>query len=70
MDAGEESKFHADSQISCIQPPVDYKSLTPEDQQLFGKFVHDLLKQKGMTLDRAQQLAYQKVCVKSLEGID
>jgi len=30
--------------ISCIQPPVDISQITPEDQQQFGKCVHDLRK--------------------------
>lgn len=58
--------------ISCIQPPVDTSQLTPEDLQLFGRFVHDLLKNnRWMLLEEAQMIAYQQqVCVQSLEGID
>jgi hypothetical protein len=38
--------------ISCVQPPVDISQLTPSDQQLFGKHVHDLRKKdKWLTLD-------------------
>lgn len=56
---------------SCIQPPVDISQLTPEDLQLFGKLVHDLLRQnKSMFLVEAQRITCQQVCVKSLEGFD
>jgi hypothetical protein len=57
--------------ISCVQPPVDISQLTPEDQQLFGKFVHDLrTKDKWLTLEKAQRLAYQMVIVESFKGIE
>jgi hypothetical protein len=57
--------------FSCKQPPVDTSQLTPEDLQLFGKLVHDLLKDnKWMLLEEAQTIAYQQVCIKSLEEID
>jgi len=50
------------------QPPVDYKSLSPEDRQLFGKFVNELLMQnKWISLEAAQRKAYQLVCDKRLE---
>jgi hypothetical protein len=50
--------------ISCVQPPVDISHLTPEDQQLFGKFVHDLRKKdKWLPLEEAQRQAYQMVLV-------
>lgn len=56
---------------SCVQPPVDISQLTPEDRQLFGKFVHDLRKQnKWMTMDVAQRQVYQMVCVESMKGFD
>jgi hypothetical protein len=57
--------------IACIQPPVDTSQLTPEDLQLFGRFVHDQLRDnKWMFLEEAQKIAYQQICVKSLEGFD
>jgi hypothetical protein len=40
--------------ISCIQPPVDISHLHPVDQQLSGKFAHDLRKKdKWLTLEEA-----------------
>jgi hypothetical protein len=57
--------------ISNIQPPPDWQSLIPEEQQLFGKYVHDLRKQdKWMTLEEAQRRAYQMVLYDSLKDID
>jgi len=57
--------------ISCVQPPVDISQLTPEDQQLFGKFVHDLRKKdKWLTMDEAQRQPYQMVLVDSMKGFD
>jgi hypothetical protein len=50
---------------------VDISHLTPSDQQLFGKFVHDLRKKdKWLTLEEAQQQAYQMVCVESMKVFD
>jgi hypothetical protein len=44
--------------ISCIQPPVDTSQLTPEDLQLFGKLVHELLKNnKWMLPEEAKIIA-------------
>jgi hypothetical protein len=57
--------------ISCIQPPPDISHLTPSDQQLFGKFVHDLRKKdKWLTLEEAQRQAYQMVLVESMKGFE
>ena len=57
--------------ISCVQPPVDISHLTPSDQQLFGKYAHDLRKKdKWLTLEGAQRQAYQMVLVESMKGID
>jgi hypothetical protein len=56
---------------SCIAPPGDYKSLIPEERQLFGKYVHDLRKaDKWLTLEEAQRSAYQMVLLKSMEGFE
>jgi hypothetical protein len=56
--------------ISCVQPPVDINHLTPEDQQLFGKFVHDLReKEKWLTLEEAQRQAYLNGAGGEYEGI-
>jgi hypothetical protein len=42
--------------ISCVQPPVDISHLTSEDQQHFGKYVHDLRKKDNwLTLEEAQR---------------
>ena len=52
-------------------PPVDFKSLSSEDRQLFGKYVQNLLLQnKWISLDEAQRQAYKMLCDKGLEGID
>ena len=57
--------------VSYVLPSPDISHLTPEDQQLFGKFVHDLSKKdKWLTLEEAQQQAYQMVLVESMKGFD
>lgn len=56
---------------SCIQPPVDISQLTPEEQQIFGRCVHDLRKKdKWLTLEEAQRQVYQMVLVDSMKGFD
>lgn len=53
---------------SYVQPMPDYKDLIPEERQKFGKLVHDLLRDnKWMLLEEAQRIAYQQVCVESVE---
>jgi hypothetical protein len=48
-----------------------YSHLPPVDQQLFGKFVHDLRKRdKWLTLEEDQRQAYQMVLVESMKGFD
>ena len=55
--------------ISCIPDPPDYNELSQEDSLRFGFLVNRLRKQ-GKTLEEAQRIAYQQVCVKSFEGFD
>ena len=43
--------------ICCSFPPPDPDSLTPEEQQRYGKLVHDLLK-SGKDLKTAQVIAF------------
>jgi hypothetical protein len=55
---------------SCSQPMPDYNDLIPEERQKFGKLVHDLLRgNKWMLLEEAQRIAYQQVCVESVEDL-
>ena len=56
--------------ISCAQPMPDYNALIPEERQKFCKLVHDLLRDnKWMLLEEAQRIAYQQVCVESVEEL-
>jgi hypothetical protein len=49
----------------------DWQSLIPEERQLFGKYVHDLRKKdKWLSVEQAQQLAYQIVLAESMKGFD
>jgi hypothetical protein len=48
-----------------------YNSLLPQERQKFGKLVHDLRKKnKWLTVEEAQRIAYQQVCVESVEDVD
>jgi hypothetical protein len=56
---------------SHTQPMPDHNALIPEERQKFCKLVHDLLRDnKWMLLEEAQRIAYQQVCVESVEDTD
>jgi hypothetical protein len=45
----------------------DWNALIPEERQKFCKLVHDLRKKdKWLSVEEAQRIAYQQVCVESV----
>ena len=55
--------------ICCTPPEPDYRELTPEEKQRFGKIVHDLRK-SGVALKSAQVRAYQIVLLEGFRDVD
>ena len=53
------------TQICCTLPKPDYNDICYEDKQKFGFMVNQLRK-KGYTLEKAQEIAYQRVTCDSI----
>jgi hypothetical protein len=55
--------------ICCTPEPPDINSLTMQEKRRFGLLVHRLRK-SGHDLKTAQERAYQRVLLESVDGVD